>query len=284
MKLRPGVPVVRLDDRTARVGLARPVLLTGLRADHAAALTQAEYPGPGADAGGAAWRSLVDTLAQAGHVAAPAESARHAAPTVVVRVLGDTSTAVHVAEACARAGAAVAWDAALNPSRRLSLIATLKRRIGAPTIASPEAYPHAVVGVSMGAAPAHLTRTLMYEDVPHLWITCDEAGATVGPWVLPGEGTCTRCVALWRVDEDPWWPQVSLQVEGRRPVLAPTVSAMAGALGASMVMSHVGAGERWAVNCQWRITATQPPLSQPVTPHPECGCGAAATISRISAP
>jgi bacteriocin biosynthesis cyclodehydratase domain-containing protein len=117
---------------------------------------------------------------------------------------------------------------------------------------------------------------------PHLPVVIRETTALIGPFVLPGQTPCLRCVELTRGDRDPVWPMLAAQLIGNRHALEACDVVLASAA-ASIVALHVLA---------WLDHGVDPPpptiggmleLSledlrlrrRTVAAHPGCGCGAA---------
>ena len=49
-------------------------------------------------------------------------------------------------------------------------------------------------------------------DIPHVLVSFDEQGATVGPLVVPGRTPCAHCLDLHRRDADPSWVALASQL------------------------------------------------------------------------
>lgn len=116
---------------------------------------------------------------------------------------------------------------------------------------------------------------------PHLPVVIRETTAIIGPFVLPGQSPCLRCVELLRGDRDPAWPVLAAQLIGGRHAVEPCDVVLA-STAASIAALHVLA---------WLDHGIDPPpptiggtleLSladlrlrrRTVTAHPGCGCGA----------
>lgn len=135
--------------------------------------------------------------------------------------------------------------------------------------------------VTVGSAPVAVTLPSMVEERPHLVVATDEAGATVGPLVQPGETACTRCVDMHHTDRDPGWPYLSLQCgPPRRPWVAPASMGLVAGLAVREVLAHMNGVA--VPSRQWRVTdggdLEQGLQSDPLRPHPQCGCGAAGPV------
>ncbi|MEX0913512.1 MAG: TOMM precursor leader peptide-binding protein, partial [Demequina sp.] len=135
--------------------------------------------------------------------------------------------------------------------------------------------------VAVGTAPATVTSPCMVDERPPLVVTTDDAGATVGPLVRPGQPACTQCVDLHHTDDDPWWPYLALQCgTPRRPWVAPAAIELVAGLAVKEIATHV-AGIA-VPGRQWRV-ANSPDLGDGLRPtlalpHSECGCGAAGPV------
>jgi len=116
---------------------------------------------------------------------------------------------------------------------------------------------------------------------PHLPVVIRETTAVIGPFVLPGQSPCLRCVELTRGDRDPAWPVLAAQLIGERQGVEPCDIGLASAT-ASIAALHVLA---------WLDRGVDPPPSsiggtielsladlrlrrRSVAAHPGCGCGA----------
>ncbi|MFJ3900982.1 TOMM precursor leader peptide-binding protein [Streptomyces sp. NPDC090025] len=114
---------------------------------------------------------------------------------------------------------------------------------------------------------------------PHLYAGVLEATGVVGPLVLPGGTACAGCMQRELADREPVWPRLPVQWRsGRRhplPACDVTLASAVAGLAAAHALSFLdgdlpsSTGARWEVSLpllEWR--------SEPVRPHPECGCGA----------
>lgn len=116
---------------------------------------------------------------------------------------------------------------------------------------------------------------------PHLPVVIRETTALIGPFVLPGQTPCLRCVELTRGDRDPAWPMLAAQLIGHRHAVEPCDVVLASAA-ASIVALHVLA---WldhgidppppSVGGTLELALTDLRLRRrTVMAHPACGCGA----------
>src|SRR5664279_1595425 len=67
----------------------------------------------------------------------------------------------------------------------------------------------ALVGV--GEPERELVDGAMRAGTPHLIVRMTEGAATVGPFVVPGETACLRCIDAHHTDADPAWPLLVAQ-------------------------------------------------------------------------
>ncbi|MGG8405359.1 TOMM precursor leader peptide-binding protein, partial [Streptomyces sp. 12297] len=117
--------------------------------------------------------------------------------------------------------------------------------------------------------------------IPHLYAGVLEATGLVGPLVLPGGTGCAGCMERERVDRDRAWPRMLTQWRAVHRRGAPACDLALAAAVAGLAAAHAlafldgelpgSAGARWEAtlpSLEWR--------REPVPPHPECPCGAAA--------
>ena len=231
----------------------------------------------------------------------------HRDPGAAARVLAVRSSAVVAVHGTGRVGAQVATllaaagvgdvscvdstplsGADLAPGGIPALRAGTRGAAAADRIA--ELVPTARVATSAPAAVtlAVVTATTVpspevvvaVRDHPHLFVLVRETCAVVGPLVVPGRSTCWRCVQIARADRDPAWPALSAQLSGDRAA-APLDIAL-GSLAASLAAVEA---LHW-VDTRHDVTTVGGVLEldladgrlrrRSVTPHPDCGCGAAA--------
>jgi hypothetical protein len=142
----------------------------------------------------------------------------------------------------------------------------------------PHTSPRPGLAVLAGSQHPELSAALMRERIPHLAASAGEAIGVVGPFVLPGESACLRCLDLARADRDPAWPFILAQAAGRDPsppacdaILATTVAAQATAQ--ALIFIDRGAASSAVTNgtlelvlpgWQWRRRTWNP--------HRDCGC------------
>lgn len=123
------------------------------------------------------------------------------------------------------------------------------------------------------AAPSRaVLGALHHARQPYLVVSPTRAGATVGPFWVPGESACARCLDLTLAARDRAWPALLAQLE----LLPAAPSAAARAWAAGLAAAHVSA---------WLQTGTSPSLGSTWDlsdgdvevrrwrRHPDCRCG-----------
>jgi hypothetical protein len=154
------------------------------------------------------------------------------------------------------------------------------RRLGhrsrpTPGLAAPP--PDLVVVVEHAVADAAATDPLLAADIAHLSVVVGEAGATVGPLVVPGRGPCLRCLELHRTERDPGWPQLLAQLLSSRRGTAPeetTCASLTAALACLQVLGYLdGIRMPSALAATLEIELPDGLVSRRDWPaHPACGC------------
>lgn len=133
-----------------------------------------------------------------------------------------------------------------------------------------------VVVIGFGTVdPARMWR-LISEQVPHLPIVWGEAGATIGPVVLPGRTPCLRCLDLHRRDADIAWPLVAAQLHANTDAGFAEESLIANTASAIAVGQILGIIDgRGPGNPGQAVEVNLPdglPRVRDWAPHPDCGC------------
>lgn len=239
-RLRPGLHVVRRDDRHLQVGLDAPWRLVAP---------------DGTDV-----QALLDDLT-AGRSARP--STERAA-----RVLTDLAAAGLLAQPSTPALGAVCL---VGVGRLAQEAQHLLDQAGIATSDPPEAV--VVLILSDGEPPRPLTDEQMREDRAHLVLAGDPGGYRIGPFVDPGHTACVRCVDAHRGDTDPRRGLVVEQLAGR-PMAPddPALRRLAIAWAVRDVQNHLE-GRRPAT---WSASVAIGPDLEPRrtswTRHPHCGC------------
>ena len=225
--------------------------------------------------------------------------------TVKIIGAGRTGTAVATTLACAGVGRLVVDDpdpvgpadvtpagarrAAVGVSRQdaardaIAQVAGERVAPAAPSGPDAAAAPDLVVLVEADVADAAAAQDLVAGDAAHLSVVIREASIVVGPLVLPGQGSCLRCLDLHRGDRDPAWPRVLAQVLAARrragggpgQVAEETASAqLAASLAALQTLAHLdGAHRPAAVSATLEVERPDGLISRRHWPvHPACGC------------
>src|SRR4051794_37163876 len=184
--LRPGLHVVRRDDRHLQIGLDPP--WRGVVPD---------------DPDG---QALLDDLA-AGRAPSPATHAGHRALRDL-RAAGMVGPAVAPPEACA--------VAVIGDARPTAEVVRLLRAGGvAPLAANRADRADLAVVVASGEPPRDLVDDRVRAGQPHLVVGAGPRGFRVGPLVDPGATACLRCVDAHLAELDPRRGVVVEQLAGR---------------------------------------------------------------------
>ena len=139
------------------------------------------------------------------------------------------------------------------------------------------ARPALVIVVEHAVADAAAADSLLAADIAHLSVVVGEAGATVGPLVVPGSGPCLRCLDLHRTDRDPAWPQVLAQLLSGRTGAGPeetSCASLTAALACLQALGHLdGVRRPAAVAATLEVELPDGLISRRDWPaHPACGC------------
>lgn len=236
MRLKPGVPVLALPDGGVRVGVHTSVDFARLSARQRDWLARIETGISDADA--REFPLLARRLTRAGLVDddRPSLPARLTARLHAPRAIRESL--VPLAAAC-----------------------------GLETTASAYGPVDVDVLVSMGG-PSLAAVDLLARDEPHLIVTTDEAGVTVGPFIKPGHTCCHTCLGLHRAERDPAWPYVAVQCDARPPRIAAPLLPDVAMLIARACRGGL-AGDDPGV---WRVDPTCLTHSRTPAPHPDCHC------------
>ena len=108
-------------------------------------------------------------------------------------------------------------------------------------------------------------------DIPHLLVTFDEQGATVGPLVVPGRTPCAHCLDLHRRDADASWVAIASQLVHRPH--PPSTAMLRGAVATEVSRMLIDREEPLRSARQTRIQATDLSATSVVSEfHPDCQC------------
>lgn len=141
----------------------------------------------------------------------------------------------------------------------------------------------AVVLVGVGEPRRDLVDRWLREGVPHLLVRLAEGRAVLGPFVVPGQTPCLRCIDAHLTDEDAAWPllveQYSRSACSDRPDGIPEpVDAALAALAVAWAARDLASYAEGGTPGTWGSTVRIAPRLETVEtrrwpPHPRCGCG-----------
>ncbi|HEX7589548.1 MAG TPA: hypothetical protein VF362_01055, partial [Demequinaceae bacterium] len=224
MRLRPGVPVLHLDEGLIQIGLRDPLLLHGLCRAEAHFLASLEGRSvPVSSSERRDFPESVRALERQPHLLWRDDPAQGRLASAMVRWRGCTLPALEAARILALAGVrtmsavdprpvspADPYSPSLRGLARAEALARAVAETGAEVRwASRESPADFEVLSAHGAPDLVSTRELLARDVAHLLIVSDEDGLTVGPVVVPGVTACAGCLAHARADRDPRWPRIA---------------------------------------------------------------------------
>lgn len=149
----------------------------------------------------------------------------------------------------------------------------------------PAEEPAVVVLVAHYAMEPERHGRWLRRDVPHLPVVFSDTEVRVGPLVAPGDGPCLSCLEHHRIDADPAWPAIAIQLLRH---LAATetepVSREVAALAAALVDAFLRSGENPLVAASLVIDpATAVVSRREHLPHAGCGCRALPGIVTVLA-
>lgn len=152
-----------------------------------------------------------------------------------------------------------------------------------PVPTAPSGEGTVGVLVSVGEPRREQLDPWIRAQVPHLVVRLLEGEALLGPFVLPGETACLRCVDAHHTDLDPAWPLLVAQhadasTRGRADSLPepvdPVLATLVGAWAAREVLTRLEGVHPAVTSSTLRLDARVTCLSSQVwARHPDCGCG-----------
>jgi hypothetical protein len=153
---------------------------------------------------------------------------------------------------------------------------------GDPTpVVPPEATVLGLV-VAVGEPDRGLTDAWIREGVPHLLLRLTEGHAVLGPFVVPGQTACLRCVDAHHTDADPAWPllvtqYVSAAARTREDAVPEPVDELLSGLAAAWAARELVSRAEDRAPVTLSVTVRLDPLltaleSQRWPRHPACGC------------
>lgn len=236
--LRPGLHVVRRDERHLQVGLDPP------------------------------WRLTVPDDPAVVEVLDDLYAGRRPAPTSpeASRVLDALSSGGLLRPAPRPRAGRVAVSGAAD------LVAEARRLLGGHTTPRPTGADVALV-LAAGEPVRAVVDEHLQAGRPHLVVSAGPHGYRVGPFVEPGVTPCLRCVDAHLGELDPRRPVVVEQLAGRTTAPDdPALAALAVAWAVGDALRHLDGG----VPTTWSATVDVSVIGAPETRtwerHPYCGC------------
>lgn len=249
LRLRPGLHVVRRDDRQLQIGVDPPWRLVVPDEPTVRDVLTALGAGRPARPASAAARRVLRQLAAADMLAPVGPTGPGPAPRGV-RITGTEPLTTEAARLVTAAGVAV------DPEGELALV------------------------ICDGEPSRDLVDEHVRDGRPHLVVAADPAGYLVGPFVVPGTTACLRCVDAHRSEADPRRPIVVAQLVGLR--LAPRDPALDALAVAWAVRDLLNVAEgrtpvSWSASI--RLGADLDPQRTSWTRHLHCGCAWTADLA-----
>jgi bacteriocin biosynthesis cyclodehydratase domain-containing protein len=146
----------------------------------------------------------------------------------------------------------------------------------------PDDGHHAGALVAVGEPDREQLDAWMRAGVPHLLLRISEGHALIGPFVLPGQTACLRCLDAHHTDVDPAWPllvtqQATAVTRVREDTVPEPVDVLLATLAASWVardlVSHVEGRPPSTTSTTIHLDPHLTALETHCWPrHPACGC------------
>jgi hypothetical protein len=144
-------------------------------------------------------------------------------------------------------------------------------------VVEPAAAPSLLVVAADDEPSRSSADAALHTGLPHLWASVRDCVGLVGPFVLPGDTACLRCVDAGRADVDPAWPTLVDAVTRVRPVVAAVDDPLAVAVAAFAVHEVAvwssGLGPQTLGGVVEIPYGFGPVQRVGVEQHPQCGCG-----------
>lgn len=111
-------------------------------------------------------------------------------------------------------------------------------------------------------------------DIPHLPVIFSDTEVRYGPVVEPGSSPCLTCLELRRVDDDPDWPAIAVQLMSRRaPTETPLVSTEVASAVARIIAGRLLSGPSAGESLSYAHDAETGGVTRRAHPqHERCGC------------
>lgn len=142
--------------------------------------------------------------------------------------------------------------------------------------------PAVGVLVSLGEPPREMADPWLRDGTPYTVLRLSEGHAVLGPFAVPGQTACLRCVDAHLTDVDPAWPLLALQYAAacattREDALVepcdPSLAALSAAWTARDVLTHLEDGSPSTASGTVRVGPVLSTIeSQTWSRHPCCGC------------
>jgi hypothetical protein len=156
---------------------------------------------------------------------------------------------------------------------------TVRELIGAADVAMSDTARQATTVVVASDSEPDRARadTMMQSGLPHVWAYVRELVGVVGPFVLPGQTACLRCVDAARSDLDPAWPTL-LESSAAKPLHVAPCDPLLATLVAAWAAQEVAV---WASGIRPQTYGQVIEVPHGCGPvelavfevHPYCGCG-----------
>jgi hypothetical protein len=156
---------------------------------------------------------------------------------------------------------------------------TVRELMGAANVAvSATAAQATIVVVASDSEPDRARAdATMRSGLPHVWAYVRELVGVVGPFVLPGQAPCLRCVDAARTDLDPAWPTL-LESSAAKPLRVAPCDPLLATLVAAWAAQEVALWTSGIRPQSYGQVIEVPHGCGPVEAavfevHPYCGCG-----------
>ena len=274
--LRPGLRVVRRDDRHLQVGIDPPHRLVVPDSPDVRRLLGELRHGLGPAPGTAETRRVLARLLERDLLVDGvrlsdllANAPDRAAVLAAYAAYGDDAAR----RLAARAGARVAVDAPPDLARTAVRLLSASGLPVGPGEAS--AAPAALLVVADAAVPRDRLDQAVRAGVPHLLVQGGPGTLEVGPFVVPGLTACVRCVDAHRGEHDPrrslvleQWAGAATGTEPRDPAL----TALALAWAVRDLVAFVDGDEPGTWSATVALGGDPEAGPRRFTRHPHCGC------------
>ncbi len=129
-----------------------------------------------------------------------------------------------------------------------------------------------VVLLRHGAVAARDALPQLVRDRPHVALSFDAGGASVGPLVLPGRTPCLSCRDAHDRERDPAWAALHVQLLERDPGHIPLAVIVAAAAACAGLLSEHAESTRSGESRTIRVSRDGRRASRTVRFHADCAC------------